>query len=139
MSTATIASKTIRFAVGAALALTVFVSGHAARAEGITDYEVSTGLVCDTVQQVERFVSLYNGDNTAKAVKAVNAEAHSDSACSIETLAFVRGKEAGTIHRGDHAFAIVHILVLGVATDEGIRAIKPAAFFTVFSVTEYGV
>ena len=139
MSSATMGLRTMRFATAAVLALGMLVAGHAARAEGITDYEVSTGIICETPQQVERFISLFDGADSARAIKAVNAEAHDPAACSVASLAFVRGNEAGTIHRGDSAYTIVHILVLGIATDEGIRPIVPSAFFTVFTVTEYGI
>jgi hypothetical protein len=130
---------TIARAVGGALALSILVAGQAARAEDFTDYEVATSLVCDTPQQVERFITLFKGDDTAQAVKAVNAEARDPSACTVASLAFVRGKEAGTIHQRDQAYTIVHILVLGVVTDDGIRAIPPSAHFTLFAVREFAV
>jgi hypothetical protein len=139
MRFANLGTSSLRLVIGAAIALAVVVAGNDARAQEVTDYEVTTGLVCNTSAQVERFVSLYNGDDTAKAIRIINAEEHNDQACAVATLAFVRGKEAGTIHRGDHAYTIVHILVLGVETEQGIRPIAPAAFFTVFSVKEYGV
>jgi hypothetical protein len=129
----------IRFAVRVAVALAILVAGQAARAEGFTDYEVATGLVCDTPQQVERFIALSNGDDTAQAIKAINAEAHDPSACAVASLAFVRGKEAGTVHHRDQAYTIVHILVLGVVTDEGVRPVRPSAYFTMFAVKEFGV
>jgi hypothetical protein len=129
----------LRFTVRVAMALASLLTCQAGRAEGFTDYEVATSLVCETPQQVERFIALFNGDDTAQAIKAVNAEAHDSSACAVASLAFVRGKEARTVRDRDYAYTIVHILVLGVVTDEGVRPIDPSAFFTMFAVKEYGV
>jgi hypothetical protein len=129
----------IRFAACIAIALAVLMAGRAARAEAFTDYEVATGPLCDTRQQMERFIALFDGDDTAQAIKAVNAEAHDPSACTVASIAFVRGKEIGTVHDRDYAYTIVHILVLGVVTEEGVRPVPPSAFFTLFAVREFVV
>ena len=54
--------------------------------------EVGTGIFCDTQQQVERFVALYEGDARA-AMNAVNAEANDPTACIAGNVAFIRGPE----------------------------------------------
>ena len=46
------------------------------------DYEVRTNLLCDTREQAERFVALFNGDAEA-AVVAVNAEEQDPTACAL--------------------------------------------------------
>jgi hypothetical protein len=40
---------------------------------------------------------------------------------------------------GDNAFAIVRILVVGIETDSGIKAVQPAAYFSLVGVKEYAV
>jgi hypothetical protein len=40
---------------------------------------------------------------------------------------------------GANAFQIVRILVVGVETEAGIQAVKPAAYFSLFEVKEYAV
>jgi hypothetical protein len=103
-----------------------------------SDYEVGASLVCDTQGQVERFVALFSGD-TQSALRVVNAEAHDPSACAIVNVAFVRGTKIGMARRGDSAFEIVRILVVGIETENGINPLRPAVYFSAFGVTEYGV
>jgi hypothetical protein len=102
------------------------------------DYEVGASLVCDTKGQVERFVALFSGDAQA-AVRVVNAEAENPTACAIMNVAFMRGTQLGTARHGDNAFEIIRILVVGIETEDGIRAVRPAAYFSLFGVTEYAV
>jgi len=70
-------------------------------------------------------------------VDAVNNEQKDPSACGLAAVAFVRGPELGTARNKDSAFQIVRILVVGVDTPEGVRAVQPAAYFTVFEIVEY--
>jgi hypothetical protein len=100
-----------------------------------TDYEVGESLVCDTQGQVERFVALFAGD-AQSAIRVVNAEAHDPSACALVSVAFIRGAQIGTARHGDDAFEIVRILVVGIETANGIRAVRPAAYFSLFGVEE---
>ena len=102
------------------------------------DYEVGASLVCDTQGQVERFVALFDGD-AQTAVKVVNAEEENPTACAIMNVAFMRGRQLETARHGDTAFEIIQILVVGVETENGIRLVRPAAYFSLFGVTEYAV
>jgi hypothetical protein len=100
------------------------------------DYEIGESLVCDTLGQVELFADLFTGD-ARTAIKVVNEEEHDPTACAIVNVAFVRGDKHGVIRHGDAAFEIVHILVVGVETERGIRPVRPAAYFSLFEVKEY--
>ena len=100
--------------------------------------EIGTGLVCDTKEQVERFVSLYDGD-TSGTVKKVNDVEGNPTACGIATMAFVRGRTLGTARRNDTAFHIVPILVLGVVTDSGVEPVTPSEFFSAIEIDELGI
>jgi hypothetical protein len=102
------------------------------------DYEVGASLVCDTQGQVERFVALFSGDAQA-AISVVNAEAKDPTACAIMHVAYMRGAQLGTARHGDNAFGIIRILVVGIETQDGIRPVRPAAYFSLFGVTEYAV
>jgi hypothetical protein len=103
-----------------------------------SDYEVGTSLVCDTHGQVERFVALFNGDAQA-AIRGVNAEEANPNACAIMSVAYMRGTQVGMARHGENAFEIVHILVVGVETADGILPVRPAAYYSLFEVKEYGV
>jgi len=99
------------------------------------EVEVAPGLVCDTQNQLERFVALYQGDVQA-AVKAVNAETHDPTACGLANMAFVRGPQLATARNKDRAFDIIQILVVGVANEGGVQTVTPALFYPVFPVEE---
>jgi hypothetical protein len=91
-----------------------------------------------TQTQVERFVALLSGDTQA-AIDAVNAEEQNPTACALVDVAYLRGAEIGVARNGDSAFEIVRILVVGIDTAAGIRAVRPSAYFSLFGVTEYAV
>lgn len=100
------------------------------------DVELATGLVCDTQQQVERFVALFNGD-ARNAASAVNAEVRDPTACAVATVAYLRGPQIATVRSKDSAFEVIRILVVGVATGDSVRSVTPAAYFTAFQIKEY--
>jgi hypothetical protein len=104
-----------------------------------SDYEVGTSLVCDTQGQVERFAALFSGDNAQAAIRAVNVEEANPNACAIMNVAYMRGMQVGMARHGENTFEIVHILVVGVETGDGILPVRPAAYFSLFEVREYGV
>jgi hypothetical protein len=119
----------------ALLAAPFCVPAHAADA---ADYEVASSLVCDTQEQVERFVALFAGDAQA-AIRLVNAEQKNPTACAMMNIAFVRGNQLGTARHGDNAFHITHILVIGVENGNGIQPVQPAAYYSAFGVKEYAI
>ena len=106
-----------------------------ARAQEI---EVGTSLICDTQEQVERFVTLYDGD-AQSAVNSINAAEHNPTACAVSTMAYVRGRQLARARNKDTTFQIVPILVLGVVTEGGVESVTPAPFFSVFEVEEIGI
>ena len=119
----------------ALLAAPFCVPAHAADA---ADYEVASSLVCDTQEQVERFVALFAGDAQA-AIKVVNAEQKNPTACAMMNIAFVRGNQLGMARHGDNAFQITHILVIGVENGNGIQPVQPAAYYSAFGVREFAI
>lgn len=102
------------------------------------EVEVGTNLFCDTQEQVERFVTLFDGD-TQNAVDGVNAAERNPTACAVSTVVYVRGPKLAVARSKDATFDIVKILVLGVVAEDGVHPAKPASFFTVFTVDEIGV
>jgi len=102
------------------------------------EIEVGTSLICDTQEQVERFVTLYDGD-AQSTVNNVNATEHDPTACAVSTTAYVRGRQLATARNKHTTFHIVPILVLGVVTEDGIKSVTPAPFFSVFEVEEIGI
>jgi hypothetical protein len=106
-----------------------------ARAQGV---EVGTSLICDTQAQVERYISLYDGD-AESTVNSVNAAEHDPTACAVAPMAYVRGRQLAKARNKDTTFQIVPILVLGVVTEAGVKTLPPAPYFSVIVVEEIGV
>jgi hypothetical protein len=119
----------------ALLAAPFCVPAHAADA---ADYEVASSLVCDTQEQVERFVALF-ADDAQAAIRLVNAEQKNPTACAMMNIAVVRGNQLGTARHGDNAFHITHLLVIGVENGNGIQPVQPAAYYSAFGVKEYAI
>jgi len=123
-------TKIMHYALGvAALSLLLCVPSRAHK------IEVGTGIFCDTQQQVERFVALFDGDTRA-AMNAVNAEANDPTACIAGTVAFIRGPEFVTVRNTSGAYHIVRILVVGFLTEAGFRAAAPTLSFSAERVDE---
>jgi hypothetical protein len=87
---------------------------------------------------VERYVELFDGKEQS-AINAVNTEEQNPTACVLETVAFMRGRELGTARNKESAFQVVRILVVGVETSSGLRSIEPAPYFSAFKLLEYDV
>ena len=121
-----------------AASLAAAVSSPVRAEDQAVDYEVGKALICDTQAQAERFVALFNGDGPA-AVGVVNAEQHDPTACAIADVAFVRGPSLGTARNRDTAFEIVRILVIGVQSENAMRPVRPAAYFSLLRVKEFAV
>jgi hypothetical protein len=103
-------------------------------------YEIETGSViaCDTQEQVERFVQLFDGDRQP-AINAVNSEEHNPSACAVIDVAYVSGPALGVARNRSYAFEITPIVVVGTTTQHGYRQVKPALFFTPVNLKEFAV
>jgi len=115
--------------MGGFLSLLLFTPARA------DEVETSTGVICNTQKQMERFVALNDADPQS-AIRVINAEEHDPEACAVASLAFVRGGNPITVRRKDATFQIVPILVVGVVTRDGVRGVIPAVYFTLFKVEE---
>ena len=102
------------------------------------DVEVTSGLICDTQEQVEKFVALFDG-NARATVERVNAAEHNPTACAVSGMAFVRGRNLATARTKNTTFQIVPILVVGVVTENGVQAVAPARYFSALEVKEIEV
>jgi hypothetical protein len=102
------------------------------------EVEVTNGLICDTQEQVEQFVALYDGDAQSTAEK-VNASERNPTACVVSGMAYVRGRNLATTRTRDTTFQIVPILVLGVVTDKGVETVEPALYYSAIEVKEIRV
>ena len=96
---------------------------------------VGVGVLCNTPQQAEQFVSLRGkGAAPEKAMQAVNAAARDGHACGIAAVAYVRDHTVGTVKLKDRLVQIVRINV--VAGFTGSRWERATADMTQYAVLE---
>jgi hypothetical protein len=108
--------------------------------DGQERVEIDTNLICDTQQQVERFLSLLDENNGSAeaAIAGVNEENKTPDACVIATAAYRRAGVAATVKNGDTTFDVIRIVVLGVYTVKGLERSDPTEFFTLMPRGEDG-
>ena len=97
--------------------------------------QVGTTIICDTQQQMERFVVLFDGDYAA-AINRVNAEENNPTACMGATMAYVQGDELSKAKSTKGTYNIIRVLVVGIGTAHGFQAIQPAAFYSIVKSEE---
>jgi len=101
--------------------------------------QVGNTFICDTQQQMERFVAVFDGDFAA-AMDKVNIEEKNPTACIGATMAYVEGSElskAKSTTKG--TYNIIRVLVIGITTPRGFQAIQPAAFFSIVKSEEIDI
>jgi hypothetical protein len=95
--------------------------------------ETGTGIVCDTPEQVARYIKSKEGDGT---LAAINAE--SKNACAILGVAFFVGEKGEQITNSHGTWQITKILIVGVNAQDGIHPIDPVVQWSAFHVDEQG-
>ena len=85
---------------------------------------VGVGMICNTSEQAEQFVSLRaQGANADKAMATVNAQAHDPRACGMAAIAFTRDQTLATKPVSNKLLQIVRINVLAGFNGEGWQRI----------------
>jgi hypothetical protein len=99
-----------------------------------SEVEVGAGLICNSEQQVERYLALHGKDQspeaTMAAIQAVNTEARDSNACALLTIAFIRGDEGKSVPAPGGLMKITQIMVLATETPGGWRRTVPTIQFT---------
>jgi hypothetical protein len=102
------------------------------------DVEAGAVLICDTQEQVERFVQLFDGSQEL-AVDAVNSEESNPNACALVNARYVTGPQLVVARNKSHAFEITPVVIIGMATPNGYRPVKPTLFFSLVSLKEFAI
>jgi hypothetical protein len=103
------------------------------------DVAIGRGIICDTQEQMERYVAVFKGDMKA-ALTTVNTEAKKEDACAAAAIAFLAGETATTARNNDgEAYKVLRILVLGVVTDMGLQQVAPFPQFTIMRIDEISI
>lgn len=87
--------------------------------------QIGTGVICDTRDEVQRFVSLMDQKDAGEALQTVNREKENPLACGMATVAFSSGKDHGDVRNGKGAFKILEIEIVAGATEAGWQKIEP--------------
>lgn len=105
-----------------------------ASAPGASDIVVGSGLICDTKQQAERFVSLMDDDvsaDIAGVLVAVNSEAGQSDACVLATVGFFPGQKVAELEKNGSVVNVIEVLVMAVGTTAGLKVIEPKMYYSV--------
>ena len=81
--------------------------------------ELGIGVICNSADQVERYLALQVAKAPDAAIRLVNDEAPDSNACAVAAIAFVRGEPRGSVQAPGGMIHITPIV--------GPAAPKPAA------------
>lgn len=101
--------------------------------------EVGVGLICNSEAQVERFLALHIADREPDAaIKLVNDEAKDPNACSLASIAFVRGDESKQVPAPGGVMKITKVTIVAAQTTEGDweRVVPIVQFTAIFEKLE---
>ena len=120
------------------LALIMFVLA-AASAQASTDKAEQVtfgyGIICNTSQQIQRYLTLYRGDTSAEeAAQTVNAESKTPGGCGMASIAFIAGDSLGTVDITGGQMKMIQIVVLAMKTESGWQRITPTLQYTALFV-----
>ncbi len=130
----------MRSLVGMLTAALLCCAAPIANAETPASDEMLTGsgLVCDTKEQAERFISLMD-DNVESTLLAVNREAGDAHACVVATFGFVPGDKVADIDKDGTVVFVVEVKVMAVATVAGFQLVEPKTYYTVIASKQRSV
>jgi hypothetical protein len=86
---------------------------------------IGSGVICDTQDQVKRFVSLMTSKGAGGALQAVNRETDKPLGCGMATVAFRAGKDYGEMRNDKGSFKIVEIEVIAGTANGSWHMIVP--------------
>ncbi len=100
-----------------------------------SNLSLGVGVICDTHDQIKRYLTLYQGSTTAEqAATAVNSETNSPGGCGMASIAFVTGDFLGNVNVPGGIMQVVKILVVAMKTQEGWQSISPTPQYTALFV-----
>ena len=110
----------------ASLLSTNVMAGEEQVSQPAGDILVGQGVVCDTVQQVERFTALMGEEGSAeRAVNIVNKEVSNPRACGMVLAAFTRGGEVGEVRNANRAMKVIEITIVAVPVGNQWHFVTP--------------
>jgi hypothetical protein len=100
--------------------------------------KVGAGIVCDTPQQLQRYLTLHvEGAPAESAIETVNSEFHNPVACGILVTAFIENQEVVKVTMRDGVLRLVQIIIVATMGDAGWQRMPATVQYTaVFVKTE---
>lgn len=86
---------------------------------------IGSGVICDTQEEVQRFVNLMASKDAGGALQAVNREKEKPLACGMATVAFRAGKDHGDVRNGKGSYKILEIEVIAGTANGSWQMIVP--------------
>lgn len=127
------------FLKGIVFCLAAFFGSSAFAGDAQNDVQIGRGVICDTQEQAERFVTLFKG-NAGETLNTVNLEAKKENACAVAAVAYLPGDVSATATGGKgEAFRVVKILVLGVVTELGVQHVPPFPQYTILKAQGFSI
>lgn len=93
------------------------------------------GVICDTSQQIQRYLALYQGETSAEeAAHSVNTETKKPGGCGMASIAFIPGDYLGTVNVSGGQMKMIQIVVLAMQTERGWQRVPPTLQYTALFV-----
>jgi hypothetical protein len=95
------------------------------------DVEVGAGLICNSAEQVERYLALHIADSAPEqAIKTVNDEVKDPNACALAAIAFVRGEQSKSVEAPGGIMKVTEVVIVALQTREGWQRVQPILQYT---------
>lgn len=95
------------------------------------DVEIGAGLICNSAEQVERYLALHIADSAPEnAVKKVNDEVNDPNACALAAIAFVRGEQGKTLQAAGGFMKVTEVVIVALQTPAGWQRVQPILQYT---------
>ena len=102
-----------------------------ARAQEQNNLTFGHGIICDTSQQIQRYLTLYKNDTSpAMAADTVNTETKSPHGCGMAQVAFIPGDELGSVSVSGGMMRMLRITVYAMRSDSGWVRVSPTPQYT---------
>jgi hypothetical protein len=124
----------MRYLFPIALALPLACASAAAQQIDDTAPAVGHGLICDSPQQVHRFVDIRNqGRDADEALRTVNEEANNPIACGTVMAAFAAGKPVDKMKMLGETVEVVEITIMAISDGTGWTRVPPTTQYMIRS------
>jgi hypothetical protein len=101
---------------------------------------VGHGLICDSPQQLHRFVDMRNqGREEEEAVQAINEEAKNPVACGSVMAAFAPGKPVDKVKMLGETVEFIEITVIAISDGKGWTKVPPTTQYAIRTEPGIGI